>query len=203
MEYIKNEINESSLSRIWNQVQEHDSGTISAFRYSKECNGEGEVYTKKENKDNSYILRSNLLKLGYSVTKIFGVGLENYKSDNEIEVQEESYIVIDIEDKGKLKADLIKLGEKFNQDAITFQEKGGDYYLISSNHCTKSYPGFGKIGKEVKLGKPIYGKKGEFFSKVNGRPFVFESLKSVPVTLSDYFPGELKGINYFDKGDVC
>lgn len=103
-----------------------------------------------------------------------GVYKENYGKENEKEVHEKSFIVFDHKNKGTLKEDLIKLGRKYDQDSITFNSvKDGNYYLIGTN-CT-GYPG---ISKEVKLGKPMFGKNGEFFSNIKGRPFVFESVIS-------------------------
>jgi hypothetical protein len=191
-------LHESSLSRVWKQTKEHDSGTISAFRSARDCNN-GELFTKSENKKNSNILKAKLLKEGYGVTKVQGTYIENFKSDNEVEVQEESYLVVDIKDKGNLKQDLIKFGQEFEQDSITFQEKDGDYYLISSNECEQGYPGFGKIGIELKLGKALYGKKGEFHSKVNGRPFVFENISSNQETLITKANNEIRSFSEFAK----
>ena len=52
--------------------------------------------------------------------------------------------------------------------------------MISTNECPEGYPGFGKIGVEVKLGKPHFGKANkdteEFFSKIRGRGFVFKGI---------------------------
>jgi hypothetical protein len=197
-ESYNEDLKESSLSRIYSQVIKHNSGTISAFRSAKDCNN-GDIYTTKENKDNSAILKAKLLKKGYGVTKIKGTYIENYKSDNEIEVQEDSYMVIDLSDKGTLKKDLIELGTLFEQDSITYQEKDGNYYLISTNECPEGYPGFGKIGKELKLGKTIYGKKGEFHSKINGRPFVFENIGDRTETLLSKSIGEIRSITEFAK----
>ena len=45
---LKNLIKESGLSRIWKHMSEHDTGTISAFRYARDC-GLGKRYTKNEN----------------------------------------------------------------------------------------------------------------------------------------------------------
>ena len=45
---FKEYLQESSLSRLWRHSQEHDYGTITAFRYAPDC-GEGTPYTKKEN----------------------------------------------------------------------------------------------------------------------------------------------------------
>ena len=168
-------IDESSLSRLHQHSQKHDMGTITAFRSARDC-GKGELFTKNENKKNNNILKAKLLKLGYGVTAIDGTYIENFGGDNEIEVKEKSFIVVDLLDKGTLRDDLVELGQDFQQDSVTYQPLGGAYLLLSSNKCPLGYPGKGKIGVVVKLGKPMFGKSGEFHSKISGRPFVFESL---------------------------
>lgn len=156
-------LNESSLSRLWKKYQDSDSGTITAFR--------GE-YSKKENLARNAELKAALLGAGYSVTSIDGVYIENYGSANEKPVKEKSFIVFDHKKTGKLKADLKRLGLRYDQDSITFNSvSDGNYYLIGTSKRDDSYPGF---GKEIKLGKPMFGKSGEFHSSVKGRPFVFE-----------------------------
>ncbi len=188
-----NAVNESSLSRVWSQTQEFDSGTISAYRDAREC-GEGKKYTKAEKQKRNGVLLSKLMTEGYGVTKIKGVYIENYKSDNEVPVKEESFMVVDIKNKGTLKKDLIRFGEMFEQDSVTYSKPSGEYYLISSNKCSKGYPGFGKVGVEEKLGKSMFGKKGEFYSRVNGRPFVFESIQNRLRILTDYPPTEIRSL---------
>lgn len=156
-------LNESSLSRLWKKYQDSDSGTITAFR--------GE-YSKKENLARNAELKAALLGAGYSVTSVDGVYIENYGSANEKQVKEKSFIVFDHKKTGKLKADLKRLGLRYDQDSITFNSvSDGNYYLIGTSKRDDSYPGF---GKEIKLGKPMFGKSGEFHSSVKGRPFVFE-----------------------------
>ena len=159
----KSNLTESSLSRLWKKYQDCDSGTITAFR--------GE-YSKKENLARNAELKAALLGAGYSVTSIDGVYIENYGSANEKPVKEKSFIVFDHKKTGKLKADLKRLGLRYDQDSITFNSvSDGNYYLIGTSKREDSYPGF---GKEIKLGKPMFGKSGEFHSSVKGRPFVFE-----------------------------
>ena len=156
-------INESSLSRLWRKYKEFDSGTISACRGNK---------TADENKQNTAKLKTELIRRGYSVTAINGVYIENYGKPNAKEVHEKSFIVFDQSGSGDLKKDLIDLGKQYEQDSITFNSvSDGKYYLIGTNDT--GYPG---LGKEIVLGKPMFGKDGEFHSKINGRPFVFESL---------------------------
>jgi len=189
-----NGLKESSLSRIWKHVKEHDSGTITAFRSALDCN-EGKKLSKSENKKRNSLLKAQLLSRGYGVTAIDGVYIENYGTSDEKKVKEESFIVVDLKDKKKLKKDLIELGQQYEQDSITFSKPSGEYYLISTNNCEKGHPGRGKVGVEVKLGKPFFGKDGEFHSKISGRPFVFVegSIKNIQ-KITDFFPTEIRSI---------
>lgn len=177
-------LNESSLSRIWRKNKEFDSGTISAFKGYR---------THKENMAKHRELVGKLVGAGMSVTKIQGTYIENYKTPHAKEVHELSLIVFDHKKTGKLKEILLKLGKEFEQDSITFCDAStGDYYLIGCLDKTKvkddngnivevdAYP---KKGVSIRLGKPMFGENGEFFSKVNGRPFIFKEGEEVPSEL--------------------
>lgn len=151
--------NESSLSRLYKHYKEHDSGTISGYR------GEN---TKTENQENNKKLKNFLLANGYSVTQIQGTYEETDLKGNKKVVKEMSFIVIDINDTGKLKKVLTTAGKRFKQEAITFSEKGGGYFLIN---CYD--------GKESKLGSPMFGKDGKIISKISGRPFIFTESEEI------------------------
>lgn len=185
-------LSESSLSRVYKLHTQHESGTLSAFRYADNC-GEGTPLTKKENRDRNALLKAKLLKLGYGVTLIRGVYVENYNSDQAKEVQEESFIVVDLKDKGTLKEDIATLGKYFEQDSVTYSEKGGEYYIIGTSHCEFAYPSY---GQEIKLGTPMFGSDGVFHSKVNGRPFVFAEAPHDEVeSLDKHTPTEIRSID--------
>ena len=173
MKPFKEYLNESSLSRLWRHNEEHDAGALTAFRKGSDC-GEGEPYTKKENKQRNKSLLAKLKTKGYGVTKLLGTYPEGGKS-----VKETSYFVVDLDDTGNLEKDLRKLGKEFEQDSVLFIPKGaikGDAkaHLVGTNSCENNWLGFGK--KEVfnkgRMGydSPIYT------SKVNGRPFIFEEV---------------------------
>ena len=196
-----NAVNESSLSRVWGQTQKFDSGTISAYRDARDC-GEGKKYTKSEKQKRNGILESKLLMEGFGVTKIKGVYIENYGSDDEVSVKEESFMVIDLKNKGLLKKDLMRFGEMFEQDSITYSKPNGEYKIISTNKCPKGYPGSGKIGVEKLLGRSMFGKKGEFYSRVNGRPFVFESIQNRVKILTDYPPTQILSVKMLSEQEI-
>lgn len=186
---ILNFLNESSLSRIWNQTRKHDFGAITAFRYAEDC-GSGRKYSKKENLQRNKSLLAKLRAKGYGVTSIKGSYIENYGSSNAKEVGENSFLVIDLQDKKSLRKDLLALGKEFEQDSIIFGKANGDAILIGTNKCKDGYPGY---RKEVKQGGAIFGKSGEFLSRVKGRPFIFsEDVKIKEPAVSKY-PTELHG----------
>jgi len=173
MKPFKQHINESSLSRIWKHNKEHDAGALTAFRKGPEC-GSGKLYSKKENAQRNKSLLAKLKSKGYGVTKLHGSYPEGGKTAKEI-----SYFVVDLDDTGKLEKDLKAFGQEFEQDSILFIPKGAiegnsKAELIGTNRCDNNWLGFGK--KEVfnrgRMGydSPIYT------SKVNGRPFIFESV---------------------------
>ncbi len=164
-------LNETSLSRVREHMINHDTGVITAFRDALDC-GKGEKLSRKDNKARNKVLLANLRKEGYSVTKAKGSFIENYGTKDAKEVGESVFIVVDINDKGNLKEKLLELGEKFEQDSILFIPKGGEEgYLIGTNNCPDTYPGYHKAEK---LKHPLFGKKGEFLTRVQGRPFILE-----------------------------
>lgn len=182
-------IMESGLSRVYNAIQKHDYGTITAFRYAPEC-GSGTPYTYSQNQQRNKSLLAKLKLAGFSVTSIKGSYIENYGSDDAREVGENSFLVVDIQDKGNLKSTLLRLGEEFEQDSIIYGNAGDVGTLIGTNHCPDGYPGY---HNEMPQGGAIFGKSGEFMSRVKGRPFVFaESAELLEHGFAKY-PSELRG----------
>jgi len=167
---LKKDVN--YLKNLW---KKYDTGTMSAFRSGRDCN-KGKKYTYSENVKRNKLLKKELQKRGYEVIDIYGGYIENFGSDNPIEVNEESFFVADINNRGDLEKSLIELGEKFEQDSIAFAKANSDYYLISTNKCPDAFPGFGKIGVKIKLGKFNVGKteQDEFYSKIGNEYFVFK-----------------------------
>ena len=178
-------LKESSLSRIYQHMLEHDTGFITAYRGSSDC-GTGVPYTKKDNQKRNKSLLAKIQSKRYNVTSVKGTYIENYGSPEAQEVGEHVFFVVDSNDTGKLKGDLKKWGEEFEQDSILFIDQGAQSgSLIGTNHCENGYPGYGKI---VKLKNPVFGESGEFFTRVNGRPFVFkESVGTVHPLPEGYF----------------
>lgn len=189
MKNFKEVLNESSLSRVYQHTQEHDFGTITAFRYARDC-GKGEVYTKSENLQRNKSLLSKLQAKGYGVTAIKGSYIENYGSSNQKEVGENSFLVVDLKDKGSLRKDLLALGEEFEQDSIIFGKAGKAGVLIGTNKCPEGYPGY---HKEAVQGGAVFGKDGQFLSRVRGRPFVFKEGVEVVVYPVAKYPTEFRG----------
>lgn len=176
---------ESGLSRVYQHIQQHDIAIISAARkYIKNCynaTDENNVtglnqsqvelphVTKTENQQRTRDLYSILISLGYSITKSQGVFIEDYLSDNSIEVKENSFFVVNIHDDPAFKDNIINLGMYFCQDSVLFKDKNSkEAVLIGTNNS--EYPGLNNV---VKLGKLKTGITSELTTKIGSRPFTF------------------------------
>jgi len=190
-DFANNKLNESGLSRIWTHMKEHDCGIISAERYSPTC-GNGKPYTNKENLQRTRSLASKLHDKRYDITSIKGSYIENFESDDAKEVDETVFLVVDVNNSGKLFDDLKQLGEQFEQDSIMFIPKYGSQdnvksILFGTNRCPNGYPGYG-ISKTYT--QRLLGGYGQFFTKVKNRPFVFkEDLQLEHYTIPQGFFG--------------
>lgn len=189
-----NNLNESSLSRVWSHMSNHDCGIISASRDGQGCTPSmADRYTSKENKQRNKQLSAKLQILGYGITRVDGTYVENYNSDNSIKVYEDAFFVVDLENTGKLKADLLELGELYMQDSIMWipHSENGAAYLIGTNHCPDGFPGY-RIAE--KYTQTSYGKEGEFMTMINGRPFKFTETDMNENVYNNY-----KNTNYLGK----
>jgi len=175
-------INESSLSRLWRHNVEHDCAAITAFRKynncgyddnGEPCDDEPVKLSKGDNIKRNAALASDLKRKGYGITKIIG----KYPEGGSI-TKEVSYFVVDLDDNGNIKDDIISLGKKYSQDSVLIIPKGSidnkaTAFLYGTNNCCNNWLGMGntKTFEKGKLGyeSPIYT------SFVNGRPFIFES----------------------------
>lgn len=179
----------SSLSRIWQHSQNHDTGLISAFRNRKgKCN-DGDLYTRKEKLQRNSSLKAKLLNLGFGCTKVIGDYIENMGTPDERSVKEESFFVVDYKDLGNLEKVLKKLGEEFDQDAVIYVEKGGDKAtLIGTSRCPDLYLGYGKT---MNIGSPHFSERGEMMTKIRGRPFVIREASQGRLSRAEGYFGKL------------
>ena len=174
-------LTESTLNRVHKHVMEHDCSVITAFRNSfvncLDDDNDEERLNIRTNKNINKTLKAALLSLGYGVTEVKGTYIENYLSDNEIEVKEDSYFVVNLKDDPNFDDNIIKMGEILCQDSVLIINKGGDdNYLVGTNKS--DFPGHGEV---VNLGKLKPGVESQFMTKVGGRPFTLESFDNLQI----------------------
>lgn len=159
-------ISESSLARLHGKSQ-GIAGTITAYRSE---------FTKRENQQRNRSLLAKLMWKGYSVTAVRGSYIENFGSDSEKEVSEHSFFVAPRDQKGAetLEADLISLGQEFDQDSVLII-KGGKGELVGTSKRDNAWPEF---GKREPVGGFKGGKAAQFMSRVNDRSYVFEEYEA-------------------------
>jgi len=174
-----NEISESSLSRINKYIENKQCAVISAFRntltnclYDEDDDKRLNIF---DNKGRNKKLYSSLLALGYGVTKVKGTYIENYMQENAVEVKEDSYFVVNLNDDPKFIRKIIRLGETFCQDSVFIFDIGFNY-LFGTNKS--EFPGYGTI---INVGKFRPGHEGELMTKISGRPFTVENFKDLQI----------------------
>jgi len=165
---------EASLTRIYQKTQKYAVGAVTAERGGR---------SRAENKANNKKVLAYLLDKGYSVIKVKGSYMENFGSEDEREVGEESFFVanhkVDGDDGGELERDLIKLGRLYDQDSILSVPFGKKGYLYGTSKRSNAFPDYNQ--KHV-VGKPVFGDaKGQFFSRVRGRKFAVEAAEELEV----------------------
>jgi hypothetical protein len=151
------ELNESSLSRVWQHYSDPDTafGILTAFR--------GE-YSAEENRQRNRSLAADVRDLGYGFFYLDGYWIENQGTDLERRVKEDSLFVISRNQNG-FAANIHKLGNRYNQEAVVVKDSNG-VQLIN------------KDGSKFDLGSLKPGSMGEIYSKLRRRKdatFVFES----------------------------
>jgi hypothetical protein len=175
-----NVLNESSLNRLYSHIQKYDCAIITAFRSSMvNCMDEEDErkLNIRNNKSRNKNLKSALISLGYGVTNVKGTYVENFLSDNQIEVKEDSYFVVNLSDDPRFIDKIKKLGEMFCQDSVMILEKGGDNnYLFGTNKS--DFPGY---GESIPVGNFKPGIESEFMTKIGGRPFALESFGDLQI----------------------
>ena len=152
---------------------QHDMAVISAER--------------KDHPDNKAMTRRLESVIGsspYPYEPAFGGFVENKGQDNEANVDgEHSFVVVDIHDVGSLKKFAVFLGKKLppkdtnggpgGQDSILFSGKDDKTaFLIGTTKRKGADP---KLNGKYNLGKPRWGSRGEYYTKIKDGYFTFGS----------------------------
>ncbi len=157
----KKYLTESSLSRLWRHIMEHESGIISAFRNDQ---------TRKENMQKNRELKAQLLEKGYGITKVEGSFIENFDTPEAVKVSENSLFVSNRKDDDNFALKLARLGEKYDQDSVLIIPKGGEGAYLFGTSKTNDFPPYGDT---FEVGNLKMGEEAEFMTKVGDRPITF------------------------------
>ncbi len=182
-------LTESSLSRIWTHIQQHDTAVISAHRgdTNDQTDCVGDVSQELNNKERNKELKATLLHLGYGVTAVDGSFVEGFGDPKTaVEVKEDSFFVVNLGDAAGFNDRIIELSKHFCQDSVLLVPQGGKgAYLYGTNN--DDFVGYDKT---LLIGNFTAGKEAQVMTKVRGRPIVFkegEELSSIQLeTLADH-----------------
>lgn len=76
-------------------------------------------------------LRAKLLHMGFGVAVINTIYIENYGTPYARKVKTPALLVVDLEDKGTLKTDIIRLEKYISQHSVIWGNPNDEHFLIS------------------------------------------------------------------------
>ena len=167
-------LTESSISRTYEHILNHDTAFITAFRdNAKDTTKCMPDHSKTlENFERNRQLKAVLFNKGYGVTKVAGTYVEDFGTEAAKEVKEDSFFVVNLKDDPNFKDTMASLSEHFCQDSFLYVPLGGeDSFPIGTNRA--EFPGY---GNEEKMGSFHGGVESEFMTRVgkSKRPIKFE-----------------------------
>ncbi len=172
--------NEKKLENIIPDIEGKNIGIISAFR---------SAYNKEENLSRTKELQNDLNHAGLRFIRLIGHYIEGFGSKAQKKPKKEiSFLVFadNNKDDKQLEQFMKELGEKYNQDSVIYKSYDNESATLigTSKHDEDGnkieFPGY---KKEFELGKFTLDKMGDFYSKMKGKSFVFESFIFKPFSL--------------------
>ena len=158
---VRDELEESSMSRLKSQSDKGGTAVMSASRGDK---------SKKDNRARAKKLDKDIRgKFGKGATKVQGRYTEkDDKTGKERKVKERSHVIQSGKmGKRKFKKAVKSLGKKYGQDAVITQQKGD-----KSATLKRTRKG-GLPKKNIKLGKMKPGTSGENDTKIKGKTYTY------------------------------
>lgn len=155
-------LDEAAVSRFMNKLDNYAIGIITGWRSCR---------SKADNRKRNIALAKEITASGFQYYKSTGRFIENYGSKGkERPVDEESMIVFNpkpdpSEDK-RLRAELERLGRKYNQDAIMFKDVGKDAILIRTQ----------EVDTDCDIGTPINEPYEKSIGKMKFKPDVMQTI---------------------------
>lgn len=190
---IKNVIKESTIGRATYWIENYEIAVLTAWRDSlnnvtdntfvPDDKNIGDNFSTKEKKMYNRELKAKLLQMGYGVTNVRGTYREGGADGTD--VQEESFLVVNLKDDAGFKAKIFQLSEYYNQDSFMYSPKGSDEaVLVGTNNC--DFPGY---GEEIPTGKLQKNVSSMFMTRVGNKGFSFADDADVyqdkPLTFND------------------
>jgi len=168
-----NFLNESSISRTYEHILNHETAFITAHRGNTKDTTKcmPDHSTTLDNFERNRQMKAVLFEKGYGVTDVDGTYVEDFGTKAANEVKEDSFFVVNLNDDPSFKSFLTGLSEHFCQDSFLYVDRGGENsVLVGTNNS--EFPGF---GNEASMGSFVGGKEGEFMTRVgkSKRPIKF------------------------------
>ena len=157
-------LDEAGLSRILTHLNTRNLGFVTAFRG-------GSATPLQANRAKNRQLQNDIRSAGFGFLRLEGSWPENEGTPEELQVQEESFLVIgkDGDDSGNLFGFLKKMGAKYGQDAVLYKPwNSKTVNLVFMSNPSELTP-LGPFSLDP-------ASIGKMYSKFKGHKFVFKQM---------------------------
>tara|TARA_B100001094_G_scaffold84962_1_gene81319 strand:- start:412 stop:1005 length:594 start_codon:yes stop_codon:yes gene_type:complete len=163
------ELQEASLSRVMRHTENRPISIITAWRNKT---------SRKDNDSQNRKLMKDIRAMGFGAIKLQGKYIQDFGTPDAATGDgfEISFVVVGNEGdtSGNMLGFAKKMGKKYGQDSVLVKPAGADEDAILVGTNAAKWPGLGKIEK---LGKWHPNRTPEFYSKMRGGTFAFESFE--------------------------
>jgi hypothetical protein len=151
-------LDEAGLSRLVQHIDTRNVGFITAFRGT---------YSLSENRQRNVALKNDIRAAGFGFLRVVGHWVENEGTPEEVEVIEESFMVIGdaSDDHGRLVGFLRNAAHKYQQEAFLFKP-------YNTHAMTAQYAN----GGHDSIGQFSLSSIGKMYSSFRKKKFVFRNL---------------------------
>jgi len=143
--FERHPINEISLARVANHVENRPFTLLTAFRFKNRETGE--LISLQTNRANNAKLENDIRAAGFGFDKMIGKYEEDY-GDHKVMVSEDSFMVIGRDNTpasvGAIKGFAKKMGQKYGQDCVLFKDPNREDAVVIGTR-EGAWPGLGTI----------------------------------------------------------
>ena len=153
-------------SRLYKKYPGYAHGVVPAFRAD---------FSSEQNRELQLKIKTDLIRLGYSVTTAGAIWKVNFNSAEQYAVNTQIFLVFERSSVGLLQYDLITLGRRYGLELVAFSPCAGRNLCLYRNGGSAGGTSYDRPDEYI-LSLPLFDDCGSFIAEIPDSPFAFTSI---------------------------